>query len=253
MKEGVPIDFIDPQPAVRKHAETSSDWEFSTEAQYLYEMAGLIKSRLIDPVLLTERESMPDPVISFEDMRNYNTLAAYRLIRNPQGLNYVITMNTQHYVVKKEDDKEVLQWEFGKWAQLETLAHEQVHLWQQTCGKDPIVPGKVYHNKEFVEKCESIGLHPKLGEGYHLELATEPFSILMNELGIEPPKELAKGLPELDIDWFKWLQDFKGKGRKGRSTLSKWSCGCQNARIGRKEFHAKCTCPDCGNIFVRSD
>jgi len=70
---------------------------------------------------------------------------------------------------------------------METLLHEQVHLWQQNFGKDPVKPGRVYHNKEFVEKCESLGLHPKIGEGYHLKLADGPFEILMRELGITPP------------------------------------------------------------------
>lgn len=50
--------------------------------------------------------------------------------------------------------------------------------------------GKVYNNREFVDKCESIGLHPKLGEGYHLKLVDGPFAILMNKLVIEPPKEV---------------------------------------------------------------
>jgi hypothetical protein len=62
-----------------------------------------------------------------------------------------------------------------------------------------------------------------LGKGYHQELADEPFSILMNELGIGPPN--LEGNPEdLDIDWFKWLLDFLGKGKKGTLTLSKWEC-----------------------------
>ena len=111
--------------------------------------------------------------------------------------------------------------------------------------------GQIYHNKEFVAKCASLGLHIKPGEGWHLKLADGPFEQLMNELGIEKPKERPKG--DLDKDWFKWLLDFKGKKRKGRSTLSKWSCGCQNARIGTKEFHAVCTKEECGNVFVRAD
>jgi len=42
--------------------------------------------------------------------------------------------------------------------------------------------------------------------------------------------------PELDIDWFKWFMDQMGKGRKGRSSLHKWTCPeCRlNVRIGIK-------------------
>lgn len=40
---------------------------------------------------------------------------------------------------------------------LSTLAHEQVHVWQQHYGK----PGRgKYHNKEWGQKMKAIGLHP---------------------------------------------------------------------------------------------
>jgi len=53
------------------------------------------------------------------------TLAAYTLVRNPHGLLYEITMNTQQYKDKEVDGKIHKQWFFGRWAQLETLLHEQ--------------------------------------------------------------------------------------------------------------------------------
>ncbi len=130
-----------------------------------------------------------------------------------------------------------MKWRFGEWALLETLTHELVHEWQQTAGQDPVQVGKVYHNKEFIDKCESIGLHPKLGEGYHLKLADGPFGILMKELGVSPPKEVEQLTDDLDLDWFKKLLDDLGKDRKGKSTLKKWSCPeCRlKVRIGIAE------------------
>jgi len=83
--------------------------------------------------------------------------------------------------------------------------------------------GKPYHNREFVEKCESLGLHPKLGPGYHTRLADGAFETLMTELGIAPP-ELKVNQKELSIDWFKWYLDSQGRRRKGKSSLKKWSC-----------------------------
>ena len=230
-RNGVLIDPANPYPEVRKNAEKARDWEYREEAEFLYRMANLFKDRFLDPVLLTDRNRLPDPVISFNNLRNKNTLASYTLVRNPQGLLYEITFNTEHYI--KIDDKKV--WSFGKWAQLETLLHEQVHLWQQNFGKDPVKPGRPYHNKEFIDKCESLGLHPKLGEGYHLKLADGLFDLLMQELGIEKPDLTAKP-DELDLDWFKWLLDFLGKARKGTSSLHKWTCPeCGlNARFGIK-------------------
>jgi len=191
----------------------------------------LFKDRFLDPILLTDRRRLPDPVISFANLRNVNTLAAYRLTRNPQGLLYEITINVEHYV--QEGEKIV--WRFGKWAQMETLLHEQMHLWQQNFGADPIKPGKAYHNREFVDKCESLGLHPKLGEGYHLKVADGPFAVLMKELGVEPP-DLSQKPPDIDWDWFKWLLDYFGKKPKGKSSLTKWECPeCGlNVRMGIK-------------------
>ena len=64
-KTGILIDPADPQPEVRKNAETARDWEYSEEAAYLYRMAVVFKNRFLDPILLTDRRRLPDPVISF--------------------------------------------------------------------------------------------------------------------------------------------------------------------------------------------
>ncbi len=234
------IEVHNPQPEVRKNAEAATDWEYKEEAAYLYQKAVLFRDRLIDPVLLTTRGQVSDPVISFDNLRNHNVLAAYTLRRNPQGLLFEITFNTEHYV-KGEDGK--MQWEYGRWAQMETLVHEQVHLWQQNAGKEPVKPGKSHHNREFIAKCEGIGLHPMPGVGCHVEVAgaDSPFGILMKELGIERPVDIPQSTGR--FDWFEG-----SKKKKGVSTLSKWSCGCQNARIGAKEFKAHCDI--CGNPFL---
>jgi hypothetical protein len=230
------IEHINPQPQVRKNAEAAKDWEFKDEAAYLYRMASLFKDRFLDPIHLTDRNRLPDPVISFRNLRNLNTLAAYTLARNPQGLLYEISMNTQQYEENGKDGKSNMFWIFGRWAQLETLLHEQVHLWQQNFGKDPFRQGRSHHNSEFVEKCESIGLHPKPGQGYHTCLADGPFALVMKEMGVEPP-ELPQTDEEPNMDWYKWFLDFQGKRRKGRSSLHKWTCPeCGlNARMGIKD------------------
>ena len=144
-KGGKEIIISDPKPEVRKNAENAEDWVFVDEAKYLYRMANLFKDRLIDPILRTDRGRLPDPVISFSNARNYRVLASYSLVRNPQGLLDEITFNTQQYEYVEENSTEV-QWMFGKWAQLETLLHEQVHLWQQNYGDKPIKLGRIYHN-----------------------------------------------------------------------------------------------------------
>ena len=195
-------------------------------------MAVIFKDRFLDPILLTDRRRLPDPVISFDNLRNVRTLAAYTLHRNPQGLLDEITFNTRHYV--EEENNKV--WIFGKWAQLETLLHEQVHLWQQNFGENPVERGKSPHNKEFVDKCESSGLHPMPDRGCHIAVADGVFAQMMKEMGIERPDMP----PTLDLppnlDWFKFIIDLMGKSPKGQSSLHRWTCPeCGlNARLGIK-------------------
>ena len=254
-RRGVSIDPVNPQPAVRENAEKAKDWAYADNARYLYDKAVQLRERLIDPIARIDRDRMPDPIISFGDLRNKNTLAAYRLVRNPQGLLYEITFNTEHYVDETKDAEQSKKvWKFGRWAELETLTHELVHEWQQTVGEDPIRLGKVYHNREFVDKCESIGLHPKLGEGYHLQLADGAFEVYMNEMGIPKPLGQEEIPPELDVDWFKWLEKFSGKDRKGKSTLSKWVCpSCDlKVRVGIKGDPELIHIP-CGSVLIRGD
>ena len=133
------------------------------------------------------------------------------------------------------------------WQTLETLLHEYVHLWQQNYGEHPVT--RNYHNEEFVARCEALGLHPHIGLGVHLRPADGAFAELLIAYGLERPAETSdvllgpRGKP---LDW--WFEP-GGPERRGHSTLTKWSCGCQNVRVGTKEFHACCT--RCGHAFVK--
>lgn len=118
-----------------------------------------------------------------------------------------------------------------------------VHLWQQNFGQHPVT--RNYHNREFVGKCEQLGLHPRVGTGAHWKPADGAFAQLMAENQIQRPTQVVVPKEERKNWW-----DLGKKERKGRSTLSKWSCGCQNVRVGTKEFHARCT--RCGKISSES-
>lgn len=244
MKEIIITNGSNPQPEVRRNAENASDWPYHEEASRLYSLAVLFRDRLVDPILRLDRSQVPDPVISFENLRNVNVLAAYTLQRNPQGLLYEISFNTSHY--QEVNGKQV--WRYGQWAQAESLLHEQLHLWQQKYGRTPYRGGRDSHNKEFVTKAKDLGLNivPVVGCHYQVADPNSPFGIMMAELGIKRPDDVprAEGVKIKD-DWFEI-----GKKRKGRSSLSKWSCGCQNAWIGSAEFRAMCM--NCGNVFVRA-
>ena len=214
---------------IRKNAEIAVDWEYREIATILYRWADIFRERLLDPIALPGRDRMPDPVLSFEPM-DHRVYAAYTLHRNAQGLLDEITMNTKHL-------------NRPLWEILETLLHEQVHLWQQNFGKHPV--RRNYHNREFVEKCEQLGLHPRIGSGVHWKPADGPFALLMKEHGIERPQQVEVPPEEKRRNWW----DMGKKERRGRSTLSKWTCGCQNVRVGTKEFYAVCL--KCGNVFVK--
>lgn len=237
------IETANPQPQVRKNAETASDWLYREEAARLYSLAVIFRDRLVDPILRLDRSQVPDPVISFENLRNNNVLAGYTLQRNPQGLLHEISLNTAHYTTVEGKQE----WKYGRWAQAESLLHEMLHLKQQKYGKDPYRSGRNSHNKEFVTMAKELGLNVVPVKGSHFQVADEgsPFAILMNELGITRPDDVPRvdGVKIKD-DWFEI-----GKKRKGRSSLTKYSCGCQNAWIGSAEFKAMCT--NCNNPFLK--
>jgi hypothetical protein len=214
-----------PQAAIRRHIEAAEDWEWHAIASTLYVWTDRLNDRFF------ERE-MPDAVLGFERM-DHRILAGYTLKRNAQGLLYEIAFNTHHL-------------ERPLWETLETLMHEYVHLWQQNYGQDPVA--RNYHNVEFVQRCEAIGLHPAIGSGVHLRPADGAFAEFLKAYGVPEPEAVEgvklnpTGKP---LDW--WTDPRERP--KGRSTLHKWSCGCQSVRVGTKEFHAQCL--KCGNEFRR--
>jgi hypothetical protein len=217
-----------PHEVIRQHVETAQDWEWHTMATALYQWTDRFNDRFF-------ALKMPEALLSFERL-DVRILAAYTLKRNPQGLLYEITFNTHH---------------LGRpmWETLETLMHEYVQLWQQNLGEHPVE--RNYHNREFVDQCEALGLHPAIGTGVHTHPASGCFAEFVKAYGVPEPVATSdiildgKGRP---LDWWYLSGDHE---RRGSSTLTKWSCGCQNVRVGTKEFYASCT--RCGHAFVKAD
>lgn len=65
--------------------------------------------------------------------------------RDTEATTHELALNPDHFTGRS--DEEILS----------TLAHEQVHLWQQVSGSPP---RRGYHNKEFAAKMKEIGLYP---------------------------------------------------------------------------------------------
>jgi hypothetical protein len=240
------------QDAIRKHQETAN-WDYREEAKFWYTVAQEMDTRFFNGLVYPDGKKVPAPQIAFDDLRNKNTLACYDLFPDEYGIIGKITFNTAWY--EKQEDRQV--WTRGRYSQGETLCHEYLHLWQQIGrGKDPYKQskhGRETHNKEFVQKAEELGIHPKPVTGVHTKIATvgSPIDILLTNMGIARPKG-AEGKEDDKISWADWLIIMDGGEKpKGKSTLSKWSCGCQNVRVGTKDFDAQCL--RCGSVFVRMD
>jgi predicted SprT family Zn-dependent metalloprotease len=90
--------------------------------------------------------SLPDCLITLQREKNScGYFSAERFVDDNKRYVHEIALNPSYFAVSPIE--EVMQ----------TLVHEQCHLWQYIYGK----PGRRrYHNREFAEKMESIGLMP---------------------------------------------------------------------------------------------
>lgn len=100
----------------------------------------------------------------------------------------------------------------------------RVHLSQEFMANNK-VPGLKscaggYHNKQFVEICEEIGLHPRLGVGAHWRPADGQSAKLMDRYAVPPPPpvEIPKDRPKEN-----WFDSERGSNR-GTSTLVLYTC-----------------------------
>ena len=246
---GIPIEQINPQPEIRKVAETAN-WDFQQEAIKLYRRADVIIDRFY-PVIHTPQFQgrLPSVLIAIDSERNKKVLASYRLIPDEYGLSFKINMNKQHYIDGTDEESNKIKiWRFDEWAQMETLVHEIGHHWQQMLGDNPYKIGsRVTHNSEFCDKMAQLGIHCAT-EGYHTKIADtdSPFGQLMREWGIKPPEAVPQA--ESEIHWFR--EHFKSREAKGRSTLMKYTCECgQNIRVGKKEWPGA-ACNACGSQYA---
>ena len=211
--------------AIRNSQEHAVTWRYHALSRTVNEWAERFTTRFLVPVLEPGKDgALPSPVIGFESF-DHRIYAYYRLGKNAFGLDDEIILNEKHM-------------SRPLYSVLETVLHEQIHLWQQRRGEHPVE--RNYHNQEFVEKAEQLGLHPQPVIGAHTRPADGQFERLLREYGITRPNEEMIFPVQGKEKKRNWWQD-PGKERKGRSTLEKWSCACgQNARIGAKAYLAVC-------------
>jgi len=120
------------------------------------------------------------------------------------------------------------------WRVLLIVLHLMVHTWQNQHNRS----GKSwFHNKEFRRKMAECGI--ECNQNGCCTGIGDPFVFLLKKHGvIFGSKQHLK----------KIIRTKNGCKPNGNSNLKKWSCGCQNARVGKPEFHASCDI--CSNKFV---
>ena len=153
-----------------------------------------------------------------------------------------------------------------------TFVHEMVHLWQQEYGK---TSSAAYHNKQWANKMESIGLMPsntgepggtRTGQSMsHYVIAGGRFELVFNSLAPEDLDYLRlKYLPTASLAPTRKKEDDdeqdggdgsdgdgngSGKSKKSRSGIRvKYSCACGFNIWARSGLSVKCCA--CDALFV---
>lgn len=157
----------------------------------------------------------------------------YRIGHNGFGLKGEIAINELYLTTR------------ASWQVLGTLCHECLHAWQHAHGKPS---PHDHHNLEFRRKAAELGLLIDR-RGVTDYLLESPFMDLVKSHGVEVPTEAEEeSASELGNRLVRRLSG-QGERMKGKSTLIKWTCGCQSVRCGRSDLQARCM--KCGNQFMK--
>ena len=198
---------------IMKNELNASDWPLSRLAIELYWWCDFFN------IAFFKEDQLPIPAISFEKT-SIKTLGHYVRGRNSFGIKENINLNSCYL------NRQL-------WDIIATLLHEMAHSWQKIYGKPS---NSWFHNKEFQLKMLQMGIMID-NKGCHMGI-TDPFVFMLKKHGIEFKMNFdADGIIKIPP---------KPKP-KGKSKLRKWTCGCQNVRVGKAEFEA--TCDLCCNKF----
>ncbi len=195
----------------------SSDWGMNNLAWELYWWVDFFN------IVFFQEQPVPVPALTFERTR-VNNLGYYRLGFNDFAVRNQINLNRLYL---NRQLNEILQ----------TLAHEMVHSWEHIYIPEENRTKSWYHTNAFRQKLAEIGILADK-KGVHMAVG-DPFVHLLNRHAVEfgTGARDSKGLIVIPP---------KPKP-KGNSKLRKWTCGCQNVRVGKSEF--KATCDICENKF----
>lgn len=205
--------------ALRKHAQTASDWAHHRAVRELHVWARVFNRRF--------NLGIGTPAICVERL-DRRRLGHYRLGRNAYGLRDEIAIQAEHLLHSP------------RWRVLGTLLHEMLHAWQfEKKGRDvkAFVKRSARHDKEFRAKAAELGLTIDRRGVTSYPAGETPFRTLLTAHRVEHgPSEEPTGLPR----------------RPPRCKMALWTCGCGvKIRVGRAEIRARCL--DCGGRFRKEE
>jgi SprT-like family protein len=106
---------------------------------------------------------------------------------------------------------------------LSTLVHEQVHVWQATCGTPP---RRGYHDREWAEAMKALGLHP-------------------SHTGEPGGKETGQRMTHYIVEGGAYARGYAQLAAMGFSLH--WQSRSEDAQAkAKRASKTKYTCPDCG-------
>lgn len=218
----------------------ANDWEVRDLTLELYKWYDIFNVRLFAD------EPLRRPILGFDEL-NIRTLAQFYVTRNQLGLYNVINLNFKHISL----DGSSATWLHGTWAFLETLLHEMLHSWQDTYGLHKpskiVIKQKKGHNREYIAKAESFGLHVQPEDGWHTDIATGLFAELMTEYNITPLTDVPPAQEDDKGNYWK-----RGKPRKWsyRQKINKWLCPTCGETVRTKKSFPGCICLMCNEAYI---
>ncbi len=200
---------------ITAHQKLAKEWKYNDAVKNL--------TVWINRFILEFKLKVPSPCLAIDKKSNKVT-GLYRMEINAIGAKHEILINARY--LQSVAFSRVL----------EILLHELLHLWQHMHGR----PGKYsYHNNEYRKKAVECGIALDMQghstgiiEGSVFEKLLRKHRVNMSTFYRYNPGNPVPVTAEIS-----------GLPQK----LRKWSCGCQNVRVGKKKFEAVCLL--CGNKF----
>ena len=190
----------------------STDWEMNCLCWELYWWVDFFN------IAFFREQPVPIPALTFERTR-VNNLGYYRIGFNDFAVKDQINLNRLYI---KRPLAEVLT----------TLVHEMVHSFENLYVPIEKRTKSWYHTKAFRDKMAEIGILTD-EKGCHTAVG-DPFVHLLGRHAVKFPAKKRNRSGVIVVP--------PVPKAIGKSKLKKWQCPCgQNARVGKREFHAVCS------------